>query len=816
MKAAPAADELQRVDDRGFPVEEIVVPIDYSILQHFSSHLYGSPNKAVEELVANGFDAFAERVFVYLPGSHTDFLMVWDDGDSMDVDDLKKLWWIARSPKTGDRVETRGTAKRALIGKFGIGKLASYAVGNRITHLCRRQGRFLRVSMDYRAVPKIDPDAPPPKEGITHKSTVYELTEQEARDYVESLFRDGAQAIDDVWSSESWTLAVVDEMRAGVTLTVGMLRWVLGNGMPSRPDFRVWLNDIEVKPNVEKGAFASWDLSTPEIRDQLTADWKDAAGRQEVDGEIKFRKVDGETEAVFPMLGPVRVRVQLFDRSLKEGRPADIGRSYGFFIMVRGRLLNTADDKVMLGEPSYGTFYRSQFVIEADALDEELLADREHLRRHSPAVRELAVLQDALYRPARKEQERRDEEAIAPAGLVGLLPVHSREHYRDPLTALLLRRGVELPVDLTRGEIDVSALGEAEPLSVLDQETGIITVNESHPLMAALREKIGEGRKARKAMEAFQLVAVADRLLEGHLYDLGLDDETIDKVTAWREGALRTMAWEYAQAGEEIARIAREKSYAGDRPFEKALANVFRQMGFEVEHDGASGQKDVLVVAPTGEEEFRFTVEAKGSKNAVTNHTADVGAAISHLEKVKGATLAVIVAREFVGLSPGATTARPELLNECDGVGGRAAAVTLDVLLDLAEVMNRFIYPLRTAYDVLAPVEMPYDKQVRVEELRNPTEGFDYKQVLEEIWDRQKGTAAGEMVSIAEIRQHRPEWKAMGEQMFKQRLVALETLSEGLLRIRTGPEMVCIVQSPDKVLERIHAGLEDAKQAEDS
>ena len=149
MKTESELEALQRVDDRGVGVEDIIVPIDYSILQHFSSHLYGSPNKAVEELVANGFDAFADRVFVYLPGSFTDNLLVWDDGDSMDVEDLKKLWWIARSPKIGDRVETRGTARRALIGKFGIGKLASYAVGNRITHLCRREDTFLRI--DHRS-----------------------------------------------------------------------------------------------------------------------------------------------------------------------------------------------------------------------------------------------------------------------------------------------------------------------------------------------------------------------------------------------------------------------------------------------------------------------------------------------------------------------------------------------------------------------------------------------------------------------------------------------------------------------------------------
>ena len=51
-------------------------------------------------------------------------VVVWDDGDSMDVEALKKLWWIARSPKDDgtDRVRTVDGRTRSLIGKFGIGK----------------------------------------------------------------------------------------------------------------------------------------------------------------------------------------------------------------------------------------------------------------------------------------------------------------------------------------------------------------------------------------------------------------------------------------------------------------------------------------------------------------------------------------------------------------------------------------------------------------------------------------------------------------------------------------------------------------------
>jgi len=77
----------------GTRVDTVQVNIDHRIIEHFSQHLYASPNKAIEELVANGFDAFASEVRVYTPGSMTpERLLVWDDGESMDVAGLKSLW----------------------------------------------------------------------------------------------------------------------------------------------------------------------------------------------------------------------------------------------------------------------------------------------------------------------------------------------------------------------------------------------------------------------------------------------------------------------------------------------------------------------------------------------------------------------------------------------------------------------------------------------------------------------------------------------------------------------------------------------------
>src|SRR5436853_7196364 len=87
-------DDVGAASQVGTPVDRVELAIDYAIIEHCSKHLYGSPNKAVEELVANSFDAFAYKAYVYIPGGGQveQRVVVWDDGDSMDVEALKKLW----------------------------------------------------------------------------------------------------------------------------------------------------------------------------------------------------------------------------------------------------------------------------------------------------------------------------------------------------------------------------------------------------------------------------------------------------------------------------------------------------------------------------------------------------------------------------------------------------------------------------------------------------------------------------------------------------------------------------------------------------
>jgi HSP90 family molecular chaperone len=113
----------------GKQISTIDVRISYRIIQLFSEGLYSSSNKAIEELVSNSFDAGANNVHVILsPDLLADgaTIVVIDDGIGMDESALRQHWVIGVSEKrNADRQPVKG---RPPIGKFGIGKLATYVL----------------------------------------------------------------------------------------------------------------------------------------------------------------------------------------------------------------------------------------------------------------------------------------------------------------------------------------------------------------------------------------------------------------------------------------------------------------------------------------------------------------------------------------------------------------------------------------------------------------------------------------------------------------------------------------------------------------
>lgn len=163
----------------GTAKDKIDVRLSYKIVELFSEGLYASPNKAIEELVANSFDAGARHVQILLSKNlraQDASIVVIDDGEGMSTEGLKQHWRIGSSSK---RALAELPANRQQIGKFGIGKLATYVLSSRLTHITKFDGKFYSTSMDYEAIDKRGSKEVEPKSGV--KIPLRELTEPQAK-----------------------------------------------------------------------------------------------------------------------------------------------------------------------------------------------------------------------------------------------------------------------------------------------------------------------------------------------------------------------------------------------------------------------------------------------------------------------------------------------------------------------------------------------------------------------------------------------------------------------------------------------------------
>ena len=226
-------------------------------------------------------------------------------------------------------------------------------------------------------------------------------------------------------------------------------------------------------------------------------------------------------------------------------------------------------------------------------------------------------------------------------------------------------------------------------------------------------------------------------------------------------------------------------------------------MGFHATRHGAAGEKDVLVISPTGTSQVTFTVEGKGSKSKVANDSAEVAGAAAH-RKDAGAEHALIVARDFAGFERAGDEAA--ILKECREVG-RVSVVTVQTLIELAKAVHRFYYPLEMILPALASVETPDDKQARIGQLASPVQDLDYRALLDTIWAKQQQEAAGDVVSFRPIWQEKWRGVLPTFEDFKLKLVALEALATGLMRLNITANEITLLQSPSIIAQKIQESL---------
>ncbi len=831
----------------GKETKTVDVRISYKIIKLFSEGLYSSPNKAIEELVCNAFDADAKNVHVIIPidnAAPDAAIAVVDDGESMDYAGLVDHWIIGRS----SRMTRLSTAKRKQIGKFGIGKLATYVLAHRLTHICKKKGKYYSVSMNYRDIAGDAESGVFEDEGKKEKVELpfRELTEVQAKRAVNRWItgsKKGYKALKLFGknASPSWTVAIMSELKDMIAnLTPGRLKWVLRTAMPLRDDFKLYLDGNRIVSSKGKKAARKWIIGKDIMPDDLEA------AKVEFD-ETEDEKVGKDDIHRYGVsnskVGRISGYIELYDDRLDTGKSAENYRSNGFFVHAHGRLINEEDGHfgIPANELSHGTLSRFRAIVHADGLDNELRSSRENVRECT-TVKDFRNVLKAMFNIARREWNKREKERKPGAKFASTVQNTPYSLTQLPIVSLLSQalkgkatpRYLRYTVGLGKAEreeylqniedriekqenmvlsSELRELSLSERLAVFDIDTGTLLINRQHPFVAHFLDEY-ENVKVSLPLE---LLAMSEVLLEANLYQLGIRANEIESIMDVRDELFRMLA--KATARKNAYLIAQELLDAATdkKELEIALVGAFNSMGFEAIRLGGSKKPDGIATAVLGAceddvpQRYKVSLEAKSKEKEggkVSNSSVRIST-IARQRKDYECDHAIVVGPDF----PAAGTVLQDEISE-DRKQTRKTITVMNIA-DLARLVR--LRPLKR----LGPLEirtlfqckMPCDCKKWVDEIsKKEVEIPKYRDILEVIWKRQK-KRHNERVEFGTVAAKLEDRKI---DYTKRKIIEICKSLEGMAPecIACRDNTVELRLKPDMVLERIKGETEKYPESE--
>ena len=835
----------------GAKTDDIEVRLSYRIVELFSEGLYTSPNKAVEELVANSFDAGAQRVHVLLtPNLHDQdaTIAVIDDGEGMDQEGLKQHWLIGISNKRSLPTLPHG---RKQIGKFGIGKLATYVLAHRLTHISKSGMKYYSTSMDYRAIDRRVGQDVEPKVPI--KIVLRELTTAQAKQAVKpwietAAFKAGKVALFGKGSPNSWTVSIMSSLKDKVhEIKPGTLEWVLRTALPLRPDFGIWLNGKNLEPSKKgKGLLKSWvlgkdlvELPRPSPKGIITSEDKNVSPSSEQRFGLNV-----------PGLGRVTGYAEAY-KDLLTGKSDEISRSHGFFVYVYGRLLNVADGHFGISpdELRHGTFGRFRLVIYIDGLDDGLRSNREAIG-DGPLLETAQDLLRAIFNAVRPAIDKHDDDeepgaklarklAASPASLSRgpivelsrsvaegrsnsrylIVPKHESEEKREAFLVALEERADNAEQFITDVTIDLEG-SSRDGIVRFDTASGSLRLNGWHPFVATFHDEFTNKRLG----QPLELFAMAEVLAEAHLHSIGVKPGEIDEFLSIRDQLLRHLANESGR--QSALSVANALSDARNSPdhLEESVCNAFRSLGFDVTPLGKSGQPDGVATAHVSADDsgnprhYKVSLEAKSKEKSGTKVSAStVGTATIAQHRNKfGCEHAIVVGPAFP-TSQGDASALGERINQ-DRIDSKASGtprtITLITVDDLARLVR--LRPIKQVglqkiRELFNECSLPDESAKWVESIsKTNVERPPYREIIEAIEELQKEYKK-EAVRYSALR---VKLSHLTSPIKYERDSELAELCKGMAQmapkaIVATSEKVELDQSADNVIAAIEAALRD-------
>ncbi|HVZ28410.1 MAG TPA: ATP-binding protein [Rhizomicrobium sp.] len=830
----------------GTEADKIDVRLSYRIVRLFSEGLYASPNKAVEELVANAFDAGARKVGIFLPADFHDqgaTIAVLDNGIGMDAAGLKQHWLIGKSFKRAPGALPLG---RQQIGKFGIGKLASYVLANRLTHISRKDGKYYSTSMDFAVVDDRGDEEVEPKNPI--KISLRELTEEQAKIALKpwtekSAFTGAGFKLFGPGSDKSWTFAILSGLKEKVhEIQRGKLAWVLRTALPLRDDFSIYYEGEKLEPSkAEKGRIRRWILGK-----DITELPKPAPDVEVI--EDKNQPKDSGARFAFEHadIGRIWGYAEAYKELLTGGKSNELGRSYGFFVYVLGRLINVEDGHFGISpdELRHGTFGRIRVVAHMDGLDEYLQSDRERVRE-GPVLSDARNILRAIFnkiRPALEKADAEDEPGarlarkladspsslarrpiveMARAALDGrvksrfiALPPATTESERDKIVEILEARA-ETPEAFVGGIDFVFDARRDDGIAVYDAVTARLRINGLHPFIGAFFDEFND-KQSGLPLEMF---AMAEVLLESHLHQSGLKQEQIDGVMNTRDQLLRHVAQESGKRTALTIANALRNARNDENQLEVELVEAFRSLGFEAARLGGKGKADGVAKAhlsPANGKPRRYAVslEAKSKKKADAKlKTKNFGVStIARQRDDARCEHAIVVAQAFDHTAGKASALATEIKKDRDdsaalGTPKTITAIHVDDLARLVQLRPVKRVSLEKIREMLRTCSLPEECKAWVDGVEKlVVTAPPYEQILKAIHKQQKefDLAAVEFSALrVELANGKPPYKVQTNEELIEICKAMALMAGGEISITD--RTVELNQSPENILATIQS-----------
>ncbi|TGY36291.1 hypothetical protein E5344_11010 [Microbacterium laevaniformans] len=138
--------------------DEAAFTFSWLALKLLGRGLYSNPWSALSELVANGLDAQAQRVFVYVDArdrAHATVEVI-DDGSGMSRDDINTYVKVGHNK----RKEARSAGITGIKGRKGIGKLAALFLSQHFYLITKHSGELTSWELDAREGKVVDDENP--------------------------------------------------------------------------------------------------------------------------------------------------------------------------------------------------------------------------------------------------------------------------------------------------------------------------------------------------------------------------------------------------------------------------------------------------------------------------------------------------------------------------------------------------------------------------------------------------------------------------------------------------------------------------------